>query len=74
MFRLSYLWYTMTGTIVTIGVGLLVTLITSQNIEKLDPMLVAPFMRKYVSTMKKDVALKELQQVKVFEFLIILYF
>lgn len=65
LYRLSYLWYTMTGAIVTIGVGLLVTLITSQNIEKLDPMLVAPFMRKYVSTMNKNVALEELQQVKI---------
>lgn len=65
LYRLSYLWYTMTGTLVTISVSLIVTLVTSQNIEKLDPMLVAPFMRKYLKTSRKDVPPEELLQVKI---------
>jgi len=55
---------------VTICVGLIVTLITSQDIEKLDPMLVAPFMRKYLKVPNKDVKPEELQQIKVLLFLI----
>ncbi|XP_025261690.1 sodium-coupled monocarboxylate transporter 1-like [Camponotus floridanus] len=61
LYRLSYLWYTMTGALTTITVGLIVTLITSQNVEKLDPMLLAPFMRKYLKTSSKDVLSEELQ-------------
>ena len=30
------------------GVGLIVSLMSSQNIKKLDPALVAPFLRNYV--------------------------
>ena len=65
LFRLSYLWYTMTGALVTISVGLIVTLITSEDIEKLDPMVVAPFIRKYLKTSKKNITQEELQQIKV---------
>lgn len=68
LFRLSYLWYTTTGAIVTISVGLIVTLITSEDIEKLDPMVVAPFIRKYLKTSKRDITHEELQQVKVLLF------
>ncbi|KAL6447756.1 hypothetical protein ACFW04_000123 [Cataglyphis niger] len=75
LYRLSYLWYTMTGALMTISVGLLVTLITSQNVEKLDPMLLAPFMRKYLKTSSKDITPEELHQVKVFyHFLIKLFY
>ena len=52
------------------GVGLIVTLITSEDVDKLDPMLVAPFVRKYLKTSKKDIALEELQQIKVLLFFI----
>ncbi|XP_077277700.1 sodium-coupled monocarboxylate transporter 1 isoform X3 [Temnothorax americanus] len=65
LYRLSYLWYTMTGALVTMSVSLIVTLITSEDVEKLDPMLVAPFVRKYLKTSRKDVASEELHQVKV---------
>ncbi|XP_070169790.1 sodium-coupled monocarboxylate transporter 1 [Polyergus mexicanus] len=65
LYRLSYLWYTMTGALMTISVGLIVTLITSQNVEKLDPMLLAPFMRKYLKTSNKDITSEELHQVKI---------
>ncbi|GAB1869714.1 Sodium-coupled monocarboxylate transporter 1 [Camponotus japonicus] len=61
LYRLSYLWYTMTGALMTITVGLIVTLITSQNVEKLDPMLLAPFIRKYLKTTSKDIPSEELQ-------------
>lgn len=65
LYRLSYLWYTATGALVTIFIGLLVTLITSQDIEKLDPMLIAPFMRKYLKVSGREVKPEELQQIKV---------
>ncbi|EZA59529.1 hypothetical protein DMN91_010796 [Ooceraea biroi] len=65
LYRLSYLWYTTTGALVTICVGLIVTLVTSQDIEKLDPMLVAPFVRKYLKSSNKDVKPEELHQIKV---------
>ncbi|XP_014209704.1 sodium-coupled monocarboxylate transporter 1-like isoform X2 [Copidosoma floridanum] len=47
--RLSYLWYTVAGTLVTMSIGLLVSLVTSNNVEKLDSALVAPFVRKYLA-------------------------
>lgn len=64
----------MTGALVTMSVGLIVTLITSEDIEKLDPMLVAPFVRKYLKTSRKDLASEELHQVKVYYFFIKSYF
>ena len=73
LFRLSYLWYTMTGALVTISVGLIVTLITSEDIEKLDPMVVAPFVRKYLKTSKKNITQEELQQIKVLLFFLLNY-
>ncbi|XP_012224852.1 sodium-coupled monocarboxylate transporter 1-like [Linepithema humile] len=63
LYRLSYLWHTLVGAIVTIGVGLIVTLITSQDVKKLDPMLIAPFMRKYLMS-NKDVS-EEFYQIKL---------
>ncbi|XP_001605100.1 sodium-coupled monocarboxylate transporter 1 [Nasonia vitripennis] len=49
VYRLSYLWYTVAGTLVTMSIGLVVSIISSENIDKLDPALVAPFIRKYLS-------------------------
>ncbi|KOC64219.1 Sodium-coupled monocarboxylate transporter 1 [Habropoda laboriosa] len=46
LYRLSYLWYTLTGALVTMSIGLVVSRITSEDVEKLDPMLLAPFIRK----------------------------
>jgi len=69
LYRLSYLWYTMTGALVTMSVGLIVTLITSEDVEKLNPMLVAPFVRKYLKTSRRNVAPEELHQVKVLFFI-----
>jgi len=74
LYRLSYLWYTMTGALVTISVGLIVTLITSEDVEKLDPMLVAPFVRKFLKTSRRDVAPEELHQIKVSLFFIKFYY
>nr|XP_033325163.1 sodium-coupled monocarboxylate transporter 1-like isoform X3 [Megalopta genalis] len=60
LYRLSYLWYTVTGALVTMSVGLLVSLISSENIEKLDPMLVAPVIRRFLKPSNKEV-----QQVEI---------
>lgn len=62
----------MTGALVTISVSLIVTLITSEDVEKLDPMLLAPFVRKYLKTSRKNVTTEELHQIKVL-FFILLY-
>ncbi|XP_033222969.1 sodium-coupled monocarboxylate transporter 1-like [Belonocnema kinseyi] len=60
LYRLSYLWYTVTGALVTMSVGLVVSLISSEDVDKLDPMLMAPFLRKYLKRGDPD-----LDQVKV---------
>ncbi|KAK0166794.1 hypothetical protein PV327_004277 [Microctonus hyperodae] len=60
LFRLSYLWYTVTGALVTMTVGLVVSIVSSEKIEKLDPMLVAPFIRKYL----RNTEITELCQVQ----------
>ncbi|XP_078051192.1 sodium-coupled monocarboxylate transporter 1 [Augochlora pura] len=60
LYRLSYLWYTVTGALVTMSVGLLVSLISSENVEKLDPMLVAPMIRRFLKPSNKEV-----QQVEI---------
>lgn len=60
LYRLSYLWYTVTGALVTMSVGLVVSLISSEDVDKLDPMLMAPFLRKYLKRGDAD-----LDQVKV---------
>ncbi|XP_031774875.1 sodium-coupled monocarboxylate transporter 1 [Apis florea] len=54
LYRLSYLWYTVTGALVTMTIGLVVSLISSENIEKLDPMLLAPFIRKLLKISDKE--------------------
>lgn len=54
LFRLSYLWYTVTGALVTMTVGLLVSLVSSQDVEKVDPMLLAPFIRKWLKKYGKE--------------------
>ncbi|XP_034183348.2 sodium-coupled monocarboxylate transporter 1 [Osmia lignaria lignaria] len=54
LYRLSYLWYTVTGALVTMSVGLAVSLVSSENVEKLDPMLLAPFIRKLLKKSPKD--------------------
>lgn len=54
MYRLSYLWYTVTGALVTMTIGLVVSLISSEKVEKLDPMLLAPFIRKLLKISGKE--------------------
>lgn len=61
MYRLSYLWYTSVGALVTISIALVVSVFTPARPDKLDPMLVAPFLRKYM----KGVDVNELCQVQV---------
>ncbi|KAH0550205.1 sodium-coupled monocarboxylate transporter 1-like [Cotesia glomerata] len=50
IYRVSYLWYTVTGALVTMSIGLIVSIISSESVNKLDPKLVAPFLRKYLKT------------------------
>ncbi|XP_071876026.1 sodium-coupled monocarboxylate transporter 1 isoform X1 [Bombus fervidus] len=54
LYRLSYLWYTVTGALVTMTIGLVVSLISSEKVEKLDPMLLAPFIRKLLKISGKE--------------------
>ncbi|XP_011139462.1 sodium-coupled monocarboxylate transporter 1 [Harpegnathos saltator] len=65
VFRLSYLWYTTIGVLVTMSISLIVTLVTSQDIEKLDPMLLAPFMRKYFKTADGNVTTEKFHQIEI---------
>lgn len=59
LYRISYLWYTVIGTLVTLSIGLIVSIISSEDIDKLDPMLLAPFIRKFLRSNKN------LQQIQV---------
>lgn len=61
IYRVSYLWYTLTGALVTMSIGLFVSIISSEKVDKLDPMLVAPFIRKYLKNNNSI----ELHQVQV---------
>ncbi|KAG7212741.1 hypothetical protein KM043_013006 [Ampulex compressa] len=61
LYRLSYLWYTLAGAIVTMSVGLVVSLVSSQDVKKLDPMLLAPFIRKFMNVSRNE----NLQQVEL---------
>lgn len=47
-YRMSYLWYTVTGALVTMSVALVVSLLLPCKTDKLDPVLLAPFIRKYL--------------------------
>ncbi|XP_032680884.1 sodium-coupled monocarboxylate transporter 1-like [Odontomachus brunneus] len=65
VYRLSYIWYTLIGAVVTMSIGLLVTLITSEDVEKLDPMLLAPFVRKFLKTSSRNIATEKLHQIEI---------
>lgn len=59
LYRLSYLWYTMTGALVSIGIGFLVSLISYQDTKKLNPLLVAPFVRRFLKAHPKEVQIND---------------
>lgn len=51
IYRLSYLWYCLIGTIVAMVVGLLVSFITKpMNPREIDPRLLAPFIRNLINS------------------------
>lgn len=53
IYRMSYLWYCLIGTFVALFVGLLVSFMTKpQNPKDLDPMLLAPFVRRLIGSRK----------------------
>ncbi|KAI4503569.1 hypothetical protein M0802_000972 [Mischocyttarus mexicanus] len=60
LYRVSYLWYTLIGTLITLSIGLIVSIISSEDVDKLDPMLLAPFIRKFLRSSNKD-----LQQIQI---------
>ncbi|XP_012265527.1 sodium-coupled monocarboxylate transporter 1-like [Athalia rosae] len=64
-YRLSYLWYTMTGTIISLVIGCLVSLISSQDTKKLDPLLVAPFVRKFLKTRPQDLQVNDVVKLEL---------
>lgn len=49
LYRLSYLWYTLAGCLVSMLVGLLVSFVTKpEDPRDIDPALLAPFIRKLI--------------------------
>ncbi|CAG9771999.1 unnamed protein product [Ceutorhynchus assimilis] len=53
IYRLSYLWYTLLGTFITVFVGVLVSVVSGPlNPKDLDPKLLAPFMKKWIKSRK----------------------
>ncbi|XP_012280871.1 sodium-coupled monocarboxylate transporter 1 [Orussus abietinus] len=54
VYRVSYLWYTVVGALVTMCIGLIISFISPDSTEKLDPMLMAPFVRKYLKNHDKE--------------------
>lgn len=56
LYRLSYLWYTMVGTVVTVVVGMAASLVTTpQDPCSLHPDLLAPPVRKFLGTLPNSV-------------------
>ncbi|KAK3933297.1 Sodium-coupled monocarboxylate transporter 1 [Frankliniella fusca] len=56
LYRLSYLWYTMLGTVVTVVVGMVVSALTSpQDPCSLHPDLLAPPVRKFLAALPNSV-------------------
>ncbi|XP_065162813.1 sodium-coupled monocarboxylate transporter 1-like [Atheta coriaria] len=54
LYRLSYLWYTFVGAVVSIVIAILMTLLVTkiQDPADVDPQLLAPFIRRFVSNRK----------------------
>ncbi|XP_066591504.1 sodium-coupled monocarboxylate transporter 2-like isoform X3 [Prorops nasuta] len=65
IYRLSYLWYTVVGALVTMSVGLAISLFSSQNIKQLDPALLAPFIRKYLRPPIKNIRTIQIEKIGV---------
>lgn len=53
IYRMSYLWYCLIGTLVALIVGLIVSFMTKPlNPKDVDPKLLAPFVRKMIGQRK----------------------
>ncbi|XP_069699580.1 sodium-coupled monocarboxylate transporter 1-like [Periplaneta americana] len=60
LYRISFLYYTLTGTIIMIIVGLLVSWMTeAPDLEKMNPALFTPIVRKYVEKRRHRYAADE---------------
>lgn len=61
LYRVSFLYYTMMGTIIVFVVGIIVSLLTeSPDREKMDPVLFTPPLRKYITKKNREPAEQEL--------------
>ncbi|KAH0998468.1 hypothetical protein HUJ05_008574 [Dendroctonus ponderosae] len=53
IYRLSYLWYTLMGTLVAIIVGVTISFFSKPNDPRdVDPKLLAPFLRRWIKPRK----------------------
>jgi hypothetical protein len=71
LYRMSYLWYTLLGAIVSMSVGLVTSFFTNPtDPASLDPMLVSPVIRRFLpkkSVKQQDVDMALLSGYKVTE-------
>jgi hypothetical protein len=69
LYRMSYLWYTLLGAIVSMSVALVTSFLTNPNDPaSLDPMLVSPVIRRFLpkkSMKQQDVDMALLSGYKV---------
>lgn len=66
LYKLSFMYLTSFGTILAVGVGMLVSLLTgSQDLTLLDPRLISPPLRRFLP--KKKMQEYERQQVNLME-------
>ncbi|XP_077301650.1 sodium-coupled monocarboxylate transporter 1-like [Arctopsyche grandis] len=55
LYRLSYMWYTLLGTLITMIVSLIVSLVWDPiDANNIDPSMLAPFLRKYFTKSDKN--------------------
>ncbi|XP_044735644.1 sodium-coupled monocarboxylate transporter 1-like [Chrysoperla carnea] len=63
LYRISYLWYTLIGCIISILIAFIVSYLTSDwnDPQDMDPLLLSPVIRKYFTFKKTDVAKKDIK-------------
>lgn len=55
LFRISFWYYTAVGTIVTVLIGLIVSWFTNKNVPPVDPGLISPVVRRWMTKEKEYV-------------------
>lgn len=67
IFQLSYMYYATSGLIVGTLTAIIVSLMTgTQNLEKLDPDLIVPYMQRFLPIKPKPVANLSIQNEQIF--------